>query len=552
MAVIRRIVLAAALSVALGPFAASGQPRSGDATVFIRVIGKIHVEVDQPWKESVERREVELGTGSGFVISPFGHVLTNHHVISGEDFSVQVDGRDVKVNLQAERVEVILPSGARYAAAVDATSPDLDLALLSIGGVDHSFLPLGDSDAVEPGASTEVRGYPFGRDVEVGRAVARDIVPQVTVSRGSLAALRAGEDGDARYLQTDATVNPGSSGGPMLDADGYVVGVIRMKLTRGPGVGYAIPINLAKDFLESSGVAALLGVRRMRLGAVQSFEGKGLRMPLPDGIEDRSPSRLRVQSESVPGEIGLTIDRVVTAMGLPDLERLLTSGQASDDFVASAAPKTRQLNGGVRTAAGSAVGTDAKGREGRALEYLLVDLGKEKILARFVGPAAQVAYNRSVLRKSLEGLEVDRLLTRELASVVPPVFIRSPSEPGLGMPVGWVQDGVPPVPCASLPPPDAVLSSSPEGDVTVFARSAWWREAPLTAEEAAAACLSRESAEGQTRYTFSTQKLGMPLSIEGAFVRVEGGLVQIEVEAPPTKIGFVRDLFYAWVKRPIP
>jgi S1-C subfamily serine protease len=73
--------------------------------------------------------------------------------------------------------------------------------------------------------------------------VSADTIPNATISRGTIGALRAGSEGDARYIQTDAPVYPGSSGGPMLDEHGHVIGVVRMRLeqraTAGPG--FAIP-----------------------------------------------------------------------------------------------------------------------------------------------------------------------------------------------------------------------------------------------------------------------------------------------------------------------
>ena len=77
--------------------------------------------------------------------------------------------------------------------------------------------------------------------VEVACAGVPDMVPQVNVSRGEISALRADVGGQTGYLQTSATLNPGNSGGPLLDANGFVVGSVRMVLTRGRSIGFAFP-----------------------------------------------------------------------------------------------------------------------------------------------------------------------------------------------------------------------------------------------------------------------------------------------------------------------
>ena len=85
----------------------------------------------------------------------------------------------------------------------------------------------------------------------------------MTVTAGSLSAARADDAGDTRFLQTDATMLPGNSGGPMLDEDGYVVGVVRMKLSRdatSAGAGFTVPVNVVKDFLEPNGLLERLPV----------------------------------------------------------------------------------------------------------------------------------------------------------------------------------------------------------------------------------------------------------------------------------------------------
>ena len=120
----------------------AAQPGSAAAaTVYIRVVGQVRVEYRKAWEESTERREVELGTGSGFVISPYGHVLTNYHVISDREFTRQEGDTEVTIKVEVERVEVVFPGGPsgpdadgarRFTASIDAVDPALDLAVLSI------------------------------------------------------------------------------------------------------------------------------------------------------------------------------------------------------------------------------------------------------------------------------------------------------------------------------------------------------------------------------------------------------------------------------------
>jgi S1-C subfamily serine protease len=185
-----------------------------DATVFIRVVGKVRAEFQRAWKESVEARDVEIATGSGFVFSPSGYVLTNDHVVSGEDLTLERNGQPIRVKLDVEKVEVVFPAdGTRLQARVEATDAALDLAVLSINGADLPFIAMGDSDALQPGQPIQVLGYPFGRAVEVGRAVSAETVPQPTVSRGTVAGLRASDAGEARYIQMMRPSTPAAAAG---------------------------------------------------------------------------------------------------------------------------------------------------------------------------------------------------------------------------------------------------------------------------------------------------------------------------------------------------
>jgi trypsin-like peptidase len=533
-----------ALSLALALPAASEAGSALDATVFIRVSGELKGEYQHAWKETVEVRDVEIATGSGFVISPGGYILTNHHVVASEDRLVEHEGRQVRVEVHVTRVEVLFPAdGTRLEARVEATDPDLDLAVLSVSGVDLPFLGLGDSDALQPGQPIQVTGFPLGRALEVGRPSSADTVPQPTVSRGSVAALRTGDQGDARYIQTDAAVHPGSSGGPMVDEQGYAVGVIRMAIGRRSGLAFAIPINRVKDFLQSAGYERVFPARRLSLGGPQSFDRKGLRMRVPDAFEDTARSRLRVDW-APPDDVGLHVERVATPLTLPEVEAALLAGRDFPGFAAATAAAGRQVRMGRRSALlGWAQGSSPEG-DPLELGYAIVDLGAEKVVARYAGPPAQVAFNRSVFVGSLQSLEADPLLTAEVSGTTAPSFdgltLPDPARPSADLPAGWYQEPGEFSACTGLPPPDGTVAFSPEGDFTVSVRLGWWRSAAR--EQAAAAC---GAARGL--YRLRTERLGLVGVAQGSFLARADGVWGVELAAPAAKESFLRERFRAWL-----
>jgi hypothetical protein len=553
----RLALRASACAVLLAANARAADTPPAAATVFIRVLGEVRAEYQRPWRESVERTEVELGTGSGFVVSPSGLIVTNQHVVGGEAYTVDVEGNQVRVEAEVTRIEVSFPAAGageprRLTASLDAEDEDLDLAALSVVASDLPYVPLGDSDSLERGEPVEVLGFPMGAQVEVGRASVRGVTPQVTASRGSVAALRASEEGEPRFIQTDATVNPGSSGGPVLDQDGYAIGVVRMKLTRAAGIGFAIPINQVKDFLEGRGLDAFLPARRLRLGPPQVFDWKGIAVRLPEGAGDVSPTRLRLDSgdaETVP----LTVDRVATAQGLVELEQHLLSGRAFGRFTASGpARSVPHRFGAFAGRIGAVSGSTPAGEPPVRMLYALLDLGREKLVARYVGPAEQAAFNRSVLERSLESLEALPLLLAEVAGPLSvswePASFPASDSPALALPAGWSQEPTPPQACRGLRPADAAVSASPPGDFTVTVRAAWWRSGALGPERSAAACAGG-AASPSGRYVRRRNALGVSYVHEGAFLRTaDGGLLRLEVEAPAAKLPFVRPLFESWVR----
>jgi hypothetical protein len=415
-------MLAAAIAAA-SLAAADDLPGTAHATAFLRVRGDVSVERVETWRQVREHSNVEVALGSGFFVTPTGYLVTNRHVIDGGAMSRRAQGGEVRVSVTG--VDVFLDGPEALPAVLVAVDEEHDLALLAVSaGEPLPYVAMGDSDALDPGQRVTAWGFPMGRRVEVGRAASDALVPSVSSSPGHLSAVRRDDEEQARYLQTDAALNPGNSGGPLVDEEGYAVGVVRMKLAEGQALGFGIPINLVKDFLERNGLAAELP-RRYRLGPGDSMGWKGLSLQAAEGIADTWPGRTRWDSPDEPGGLRLRVDRVLSPMALQELADALLAGQVLDGLPAvRREPGSRPDRTGGRSALlGSGRGT----HQDLAVEFAVLGLGAEKLVARYTGPEAVVAYNRAVLRASLASLSAyGKTPLRE--EIVRPVG-GSPSEP---------------------------------------------------------------------------------------------------------------------------
>ncbi|MBI1945765.1 MAG: trypsin-like peptidase domain-containing protein [Deltaproteobacteria bacterium] len=184
------------------------------------------------------------GEGTGFIIHPDGYALTNNHVVENAS-KIQV-----RVGASKELVS----------AVVVGTDPRTDVALIKLDGgrKDWPALPLGDSDALQVGDFVIAVGNPFGLSQSVSMGIVsaksrRDIAP-------------SGRRGLYDFIQTDASINPGNSGGPLVNLAGEVVGINAAVNAAGQGLGFAIPINMAKRIvpeLKDKGRAerAYIGVK---------------------------------------------------------------------------------------------------------------------------------------------------------------------------------------------------------------------------------------------------------------------------------------------------
>jgi S1-C subfamily serine protease len=548
--------------------------QAADALAFIRVLADVRVDFGGVRKPIV-REGLELATGSGFVVASSGLVLTSRHVVAEEEARTRFSEQGAEVTIENRRIEVVIGDGSSrrvleaWVAAADAES---DLAALQVTAADLPYLPLGDSDAIEAGRPVQVLGFPFGRQIEVGRSAGNEGMPKVTVTAGSLSAAREGDEGDTRFLQTDASVNPGNSGGPMLDEDGYVVGVVRMKLSRdagSQGAGFAVPVNVVKDFLDASSLSGQLPVTRLRPGVRHTFDWKGVAVELPDGYADVSKSRILADAGEV-GEIGFCAYRLATGWRVAALEEALLGGREVAGFVPAPAVAGRRQTPPRRAAValvagsppgviGSVSGTDASGRPFRA-EYAIVDRGNEKVAARYLGPADAMAFNLGLIRRSLQSLEAAPMLAdlpnSPLAGAQDPALeiVSFPEGEGrVASPAGWSREPAAQAGCSRLPPPESGLAVSHPRDYTLVLRALRWTRGGPALSQAVEACgggaagAAGAAGTGGPRYALRFERLGVPIEARGVLVTRAGESLLLELEAPVAKLPIVEGLYERWV-----
>lgn len=180
----------------------------------------------------MQRPPIERGLGSGVIVSADGTILTNNHVIEG-----------------ADRITVILSNNKSYEARLVGSDRPSDLAVLKIEAQNMPYLTLGNSDAVRVGDIVLAIGNPLG----IGQTVTAGIIS----AKGRRTGLSYGSSNDSfeDFLQTDAPINRGNSGGALVNLNGELIGINSQILAGGPsggniGIGFAIPSNMAKSVME--------------------------------------------------------------------------------------------------------------------------------------------------------------------------------------------------------------------------------------------------------------------------------------------------------------
>ncbi|NEO98825.1 MAG: PDZ domain-containing protein [Symploca sp. SIO2E9] len=221
------------------------------------------------------RERVERGTGSGFIISNEGRILSNAHVVDG-----------------ADTVEVILKDGRSFEGKVLGSDPLTDVAVIKIEAENLPTVSLGDSDQLRSGEWAIAIGNPLGLDNTVTTGI---------ISATGRSSSQVGvPDKRVEFIQTDAAINPGNSGGPLLNASGEVVGMNTAIIQGAQGLGFAVPINtvvgVARQLITQGEVEhPYLGIQMVTLTP-----------ELKENINSNPNFRIRIEDEQ-----GVLIARVM-------------------------------------------------------------------------------------------------------------------------------------------------------------------------------------------------------------------------------------------------
>jgi len=263
-------------------------------------------------QQDPDARRGEMNQGSGFIITTDGYILTNSHVLEGAT---------------ADGLQVTLKDGRKFQAKVAGIDPDSDLAVLKINTSGLPIVEFGDSDKARVGEFAFALGAPF----DLRYTFTYGIIS--AKGRTDISPNRRGNYEE--FIQTDASINPGNSGGPLVDIDGKVVGVNTMIYGLDRGLGFAIPINIAKKIAgeliaQGRAIRAWLGVAIKDLNDLPQLASQYPDFPkgiFVQGIYRGTPAS---QSTLRPADIIVSVDNVAVATPL-DLQKAIFEKKVGDE-----------------------------------------------------------------------------------------------------------------------------------------------------------------------------------------------------------------------------
>ena len=278
----------------------------------------VHIQVERAARRGPQR----AGTGSGFIITPDGYLVTNSHVAGG-----------------ASALEATLPDGRVVEGSLVGDDPDSDLAVVKIGADGLAYGQLADSTRVRVGQLAIAIGSPYGF--------------QHTVTAGIVSALgRSMRGATGRLLdniiQTDAALNPGNSGGPLIDSSGRVIGVNTAVILPAQGICFAIAANTAERVAmalirEGRVRRAYLGISAQDLPLPRRVV-RHFALPVESGARVDSVTR-----DSPAATAGMRAGDVIVALedkpiaGVDDLQRVLTGGRIGNPIGVIVLRRDRRL-----------------------------------------------------------------------------------------------------------------------------------------------------------------------------------------------------------------
>ncbi len=252
------------------------------------------------------------GEGSGVIYSADGYVVTNYHVVQGTD-----------------EITVITSDRRSYPANIVGTDPKSDLAVLRINATGLPFLPYADSDRAQPGEWVLAVGSPLG--------LVSTVTAGIISAKGRNLSILRDLDAIESFIQTDAAVNPGNSGGPLVDAEGRLLGIntaIASQTGRFQGYSFAIPVNLVRRVVDDiiafgSYRRPLLGIEIsnltqtdiQRIGLRDVTEGVLVDAVFPDGAAELAGFQ--------PGDVITGVEERIIR-DLPELTEIIGRGRAGD------------------------------------------------------------------------------------------------------------------------------------------------------------------------------------------------------------------------------